>query len=168
MSRIAGTFESLGHDGRAAFLPFVTAGDPDIATSLSILSGLPQAGADLIELGIPFSDPMADGPINQASYLRALKSGATLSKVLDLVLQFRKSCDRTPIVLMGAYNPVHAYGSARLAKDASEAGVDGLLMVDLPVEEDTLLRAPCAEHGIDIIRFLAPTTDSKRDRKSVV
>jgi tryptophan synthase alpha chain len=140
----------------------VTGGDPDYETSLAILEKLPAAGADVIELGIPFSDPMADGPINQVSYLRALKAGMTLTKLLALVRRFRKADAKTPIVLMGAYNPIHAYGTARFAKDAAEAGVDGLLIVDLPAEEDDVLRLPANEHGIDMIRFLAPTTDDVR------
>jgi tryptophan synthase alpha chain len=143
-------------------VPFITAGDPDMGTSLELLGKLPAAGADIIELGIPFSDPMADGPINQASYLRALAAGTTLAKVVGLVRKFRETDKKTPIVLMGAYNPIHAYGTARFAKDASEAGIDGLLIVDLPVEEDEVLRAPAQEHGVDIIRFLAPTTHDER------
>jgi len=162
MSRIAAKFTELRKSRRPAFVPFVTAGDPDFETSLAIIQKLPAAGADIIELGIPFSDPMADGPINQASYLRALKSGMTLAKILDLVRRFRKSDDKTPAVLMGAYNPIHAYGTARFARDAAEAGVDGLLIVDLPAEEDDVLRLPAASHGIDMIRFLAPTTDDER------
>src|SRR6185437_1684382 len=162
MSRIAARFAELKEQNRAAFVPFVTGGDPDVETSLDILSRLPGAGADIIELGIPFSDPMADGPINQASYLRALKAGMTLHKLLDLVRRFRKADSKTPVVLMGAYNPIHAYGTARFMKDASEAGVDGLLIVDVPAEEDEVLRAPASAHGIDILRFLAPTTDDTR------
>ena len=162
MSRIAATFAALKKLNRAAFVPFVTAGDPDIETSFEILSKLPAAGADVIELGIPFSDPMADGPTNQASYLRALKAGMTLIKMLDLVRRFRKGDKKTPIVLMGAYNPIHAFGTARFMKDAAEAGVDGLLIVDVPAEEDEVLRLPAKAHGIDIVRFLAPTTDDAR------
>ena len=162
MSRIAATFAALKKQGRAAFVPFVTGGDPDFETSLEIVSKLPAAGADVIELGIPFSDPMADGPINQASYLRALKAGMTLVRLLDLVRKFRKADGKTPIVLMGAYNPIHAYGTARFMKDAAESGVDGLLIVDVPAEEDEVLRLPAAAHGIDIVRFLAPTTDAER------
>jgi tryptophan synthase alpha chain len=162
MSRIAARFAELKKSGRAAFVPFVTAGDPDTETSFEIIRGLPAVGADVIELGIPFSDPMADGPTNQASYLRALKSGMTLTKILELVRRFRKTDNKTPLVLMGAYNPLHAYGTARFARDAAEAGVDGLLIVDLPAEEDDVLRLPAVSHGIDIIRFLAPTTDDER------
>jgi len=162
MSRIAAKFAELKKSSRSAFVPFVTAGDPDLDTSLEIIRRLPAAGADVIEIGIPFSDPMADGPINQASYLRALKSGMTVVRLLDLVRRFRKSDDKTPVVLMGAYNPIHAYGTARFARDAHEAGVDGLLVVDLPAEEDDVLRLPAAGQGIDMIRFLAPTTDDER------
>jgi tryptophan synthase alpha chain len=162
MSRISATFAALKKADRAAFVPFITAGDPDFETAFDLLSKLPAAGADVIELGIPFSDPMADGPVNQASYLRALKAGMTLSKLVDLVRRFRKADTRTPIVLMGAYNPIHAYGTARFMKDAAEAGVDGLLIVDVPAEEDDVLRTPAAGQGIDIVRFLAPTTDDAR------
>jgi len=162
MSRIASTFAALKKDGRAAFVPFITAGDPDSDTFFELLQKLPAAGADVIEIGIPFSDPMADGPTNQASYLRALKSGMTVVKLLELVRRFRKTDSKTPVVLMGAYNPVHAYGTARFARDAAEVGVDGLLIVDLPAEEDDVLRLPATSHGIDIIRFLAPTTDDER------
>lgn len=162
MSRIAATFAVLKKEHRSAFVPFVTAGDPDADTFLEIVQKLPGAGADIIEIGIPFSDPMADGPTNQASYLRALRAGMTLVKLLELVRRFRKSNDKTPLVLMGAYNPIHAYGTARFARDAAEAGVDGLLIVDLPVEEDDVLRLPAASQGIDMIRLLAPTTDDAR------
>jgi tryptophan synthase alpha chain len=162
MSRIAQTFAALKRANRAAFVPFITGGDPDPETSFAILSKLPAAGADIIELGIPFSDPMADGPINQASYLRALKAGMTLPKLVELVRKFRKADSKTPVVLMGAYNPIHAYGTARFMKDAAEAGVDGLLIVDVPAEEDEILRVPAAAQGIDVVRFLAPTTDDAR------
>jgi tryptophan synthase alpha chain len=162
MSRVASTFAALKKDRRSAFVPFITAGDPDSDTFFEILQKLPAAGADVIEIGIPFSDPMADGPTNQASYLRALKAGMTVVKLLELVRRFRKTDTKTPIVLMGAYNPIHAYGTARFARDAAEAGIDGLLIVDLPAEEDDVLRLPATSHGIDIIRFLAPTTDDKR------
>jgi len=162
MSRIAATFAELKKVNRAAFVPFVTGGDPDFETSFEILSRLPAAGADVIELGIPFSDPMADGPINQASYLRALAAGMTLPKLVEMVRRFRKGDQKTPVVLMGAFNPIHAYGTARFMKDAGEAGVDGLLIVDVPAEEDEVLRAPAQAHGIDVVRFLAPTTDAVR------
>ena len=162
MSRIAHRFEQLRRDGRAAFVPFVTAGDPDAETSFAILEKLPAAGADLIELGVPFSDPMADGPAIQASSLRALVSGMTLARVLELVRRFRKADETTPIVLMGYFNPVHAYGAERFLRDAASAGVDGLITVDLPPEEDDVLRVPAKAHGIDIIRLTTPTTDDKR------
>ncbi|MEJ1970629.1 MAG: tryptophan synthase subunit alpha [Rhizomicrobium sp.] len=162
MSRIAAKFAELKKMNRAAFVPFVTGGDPDYETSCALVAALPGAGADIIELGIPFSDPMADGPTNQASYLRALKAGMTLPKLIDLVRKFRKGDGKTPVVLMGAYNPIHAYGTARFMKDAAEAGVDGLLIVDVPAEEDEVLRIPAGGHGIDIVRFLAPTTDAAR------
>lgn len=164
MSRINEVFANLKKERRSAFVPFITAGDPDSDTFLEILQKLPAKGADVIEIGVPFSDPMADGPTNQASYLRALAAGMSLVKLLELVRRFRKTNDKTPIVLMGAYNPIHAYGTARFARDAAEAGVDGLLVVDLPVEEDDVLRLPAASQGIDIIRLLAPTTDDERLR----
>jgi len=164
MNRIEAKFADLRRAGKSAFVPFITAGDPDMATSLALLEKLPAAGADVIELGIPFSDPMADGPINQASYLRALAAGATLQKTIGLVRKFREIDKKTPVVLMGAYNPIHAYGTAKFAKDASEAGIDGLLIVDLPVEEDVVLRAPAEDPGGDSIRFRAPTTHDARLR----
>lgn len=162
MSRISRRFAELKAENRSAFVPFVTAGDPDFDTALALLLALPGAGADLIELGIPFSDPMADGPVNQASYLRALESGMTLAKILELVRKFRKADKATPLVLMGSYNPIHAYGTARFAKDGAEAGIDGLLIVDLPPEEDEVLRAPASLHGLDVVRFVTPTSDDKR------
>ena len=162
MSRIGATFAALKKADRAAFVPFITAGDPDFDTAFALLCALPSAGADIIELGIPFSDPMADGPTNQASYLRALKSGMTLVKLIDMVRRFRRTDGKTPIVVMGAYNPIHAYGTARFMKDAAEVGIDGLLIVDVPAEEDDVLRVPAMGHGIDIVRFLAPTTDDER------
>ncbi len=162
MSRIAQRFADLQRAGRAAFMPFVTAGDPDFDTSLRILEKLPEVGADLIELGVPFSDPMADGPSVQASSLRALDAGMTVPKVLELVRRFRKADQKTPIVLMGYYNPIHAYGTARFAKDAAEAGVDGLITVDLPPEEDEVLRVPAKAQGLDIVRLATPTTNDKR------
>lgn len=164
MSRIAARFAELKKDNRAAFIPFITAGDPDAETTAALLERLPQCGADLIEVGVPFSDPMADGPAIQASSLRALNAGMTLTRVLDLVRKFRKSNNKTPIVLMGYYNPIHKYGSARFAKDAGEAGVDGLITVDLPPEEDEVLRLPAAAHGLDMVRLATPTTDDNRLR----
>jgi tryptophan synthase alpha chain len=162
MSRIAARFAELKKAGRAAFVPFVTAGDPDAETTMALLKKLPEAGADLIELGVPFSDPMADGPAIQASSLRALADGMTLAKVLDLVRRFRKADKKTPLVLMGYYNPIHKYGTARFAKDAAEAGVDGLITVDLPPEEDEVLRLPASAQGLDIVRLATPTTDAAR------
>jgi tryptophan synthase alpha chain len=162
MSRLADTFARLKKEGRAAFVPFITAGDPDMETSLAILEKLPAAGADIIELGLPFSDPMADGPAVQAASVRALNAGATTLKVFEMVKKFRKADKTTPIVLMGYYNPVHAYGTARFAKDAAAAGIDGLIVVDLPIEEDEVLRVPAAAQGVDVIRFVTPTTDDAR------
>jgi tryptophan synthase alpha chain len=162
MSRIAARFAELKKQNRAAFVPFITAGDPNLETSLAILERLPGAGADVIELGVPFSDPMADGPAVQASSLRALEAGMTLHKTLELVRKFRKADQKTPIVLMGYYNPVHAYGTAKFAKDAAAAGVDGLITVDLPPEEDEVLRMPANAQGVDIVRLATPTTDAAR------
>ncbi len=162
MSRLAAKFSALKKEGRSAFVPFITAGDPDMDTSFAILEKLPAAGADVIELGIPFTDPMADGPAVQASSVRALKAGATLLKVLEMVRKFRKADQTTPIVLMGYYNSVHAYGTARFAHDAAVAGVDGLIVVDLPIEEDEVLRVPALAQGVDLIRFVTPTTDDAR------
>ena len=162
MSRIAQRFKELQAANRAAFMPFITAGDPDFDTSLAILQKLPAHGADLIELGIPFSDPMADGPSVQASSLRALEAGMTVVKVLELVRRFRKQDQKTPITLMGYYNPIHAYGTARFAKDAAEAGADGLITVDLPPEEDDVLRVPAGAQGLDIVRLATPTTNDAR------
>lgn len=162
MSRIAARFAELKRKGRAAFVPFITAGDPDAETSFALLERLPAAGADLIELGVPFSDPMADGPAIQESSQRALRAGMTLVKVLEMVRRFRRADAGTPIVLMGYYNPIHRYGSARFAKDAAEAGVDGLITVDLPPEEDDVLRLPAAAQGLDVIRLATPTTDARR------
>jgi tryptophan synthase alpha chain len=162
VSRIAARFEELARANRAAFIPFVTAGDPDADTSFEILSELPSAGADLIELGVPFSDPMADGPAVQASSLRALRAGMTVPKLLDLVRRFRKTDEQTPVVLMGYYNPIHAYGTARFARDAAAAGVDGLITVDLPPEEDEVLRVPANAQGLDVVRLATPTSDDVR------
>lgn len=162
MSRIPARFAELKKANRAAFIPFITAGDPDSETTAALLEKLPAAGADLIELGVPFSDPMADGPAIQASSQRALKAGMTLIKVLELVRGFRKSDRKTPLVLMGYYNPIHKYGTARFVKDAAEAGVDGLITVDLPPEEDDVLKIPAAAHGLDIVRLATPTTDGER------
>jgi tryptophan synthase alpha chain len=162
MSRIAARFAELKAQGRAAFVPFITAGDPDFETSRAILQALPGAGADVIELGMPFSDPMADGPAVQASSLRALKAGATMARTLDLVRVFRQRDDKTPIVLMGYYNPVHVRGADHFVRDAAAAGADGLIIVDLPPEEDAVLLKPARAAGIDIIRLVTPTTNDAR------
>ncbi|MFQ5765012.1 MAG: tryptophan synthase subunit alpha [Rhodospirillales bacterium] len=161
-TRIGRRFAALKAEGRAGLVTFVTAGDPDLATSKEILLGLPAAGADLIELGMPFSDPMADGPAIQASSLRALKSGMTLKKTLALVADFREADGDTPVVLMGYYNPIYVYGPERFLTDAKKAGVDGLIVVDLPPEEADELWEPARDAGIDFIFLTAPTSDDKR------
>ncbi len=161
-SRIGQRFAELKASGRKAFIPFISAGDPDAETSFAILEKLPSAGADLIELGMPFSDPMADGPAVQASSLRALKSGASMLRTLELVKKFRKTDNKTPIVLMGYFNPIHAYGAARFTHDAAAAGADGLIVVDLPPEEDEVLRVPARAQGLDMIRLATPTSDDAR------
>lgn len=162
MSRIADTFAALKKEGRAAFIPFIMGGDPDFATSLSLLKALPEAGADLLEIGVAFTDPMADGPVIQAAGLRALASGQSLRRTLDLVAAFRADDRRTPVILMGYFNPFHAYGVARFLEDAARAGVDGLIVVDLPPEEDAALCLPARAAGIDFIRLATPTTDAAR------
>ncbi|MEY4707454.1 MAG: tryptophan synthase subunit alpha [Pseudomonadota bacterium] len=167
MSRLKDKFAALKKEGCAAFVPFITAGDPDMETSFAILESLPAAGADVIELGLPFTDPMADGPAVQASSVRALKAGASTAKVLKMVEKFRKADKTTPIVLMGYYNPVHAYGTAKFVKDVAQAGVDGLIVVDLPMEEDEVLRVPAKAQGVDLIRFVTPTTDDARLKRIV-
>jgi tryptophan synthase alpha chain len=167
MSRLATRFAALKKEGRAAFVPFITAGDPDMETSFAILEKLPACGADVIELGMPFTDPMADGPTVQASSVRALKAGANMAKVLEMVKKFRRSDKDTPLVLMGYYNPIHAYGTARFARDVAAAGVDGLIVVDLPVEEDDVLRVPAKAQNVDLIRFVTPTTDEARLKRIV-
>jgi len=164
VSRIAARFAELARANRAAFIPFITAGDPDAETSSAILERLPGAGADLIELGVPFSDPMADGPAVQASSLRALNAGMRVTKVLAMVRRFRERDRDTPIILMGYFNPIHRYGVEAFARDAAEAGVDGVITVDLPPEEDAVLRGPANAGGLDIIRLATPTTDEKRLR----
>lgn len=160
--RIAARFEALKAEGRAGLITYVTAGDPDLQTSEIILSGLPAAGADLIELGVPFSDPMADGPTIQHAGQRALNAGQTLAKTLAMVARFREKDAATPIILMGYYNPIYVYGVERFLNDAVKAGVDGLIVVDLPPEADDELCLPAKAHGIDFIRLAAPTTDDKR------
>jgi tryptophan synthase alpha chain len=161
-TRIDTRFAELKREGRAALVTFITAGDPDLETSLAILRALPQAGADVLELGMPFSDPMADGPAIQMSSQRALKAGQTLKKTLDLVRAFRTGDDATPIVLMGYYNPIYVYGVDRFLADAKAAGVDGLIVVDLPPEEDDELCLPALKAGLNFIRLATPTTDDER------
>jgi tryptophan synthase alpha chain len=161
-TRIDQRFAALQHDGRAALVTFLTAGDPDYDTSLAILKALPQAGADVIELGMPFTDPMADGPAIQASSQRALKGGQDIHKTLALVREFRAGDGATPIVLMGYYNPVYIYGVERFLADAKSAGVDGLIVVDLPPEEDEELCLPALKAGLNFIRLATPTTDDRR------
>ncbi|HEX3499018.1 MAG TPA: tryptophan synthase subunit alpha [Stellaceae bacterium] len=161
-TRIARRFAALKKENRAGLVTYLVAGDPDPATSLKLIAGLPKAGADLLEIGMPFSDPMADGPAIQAAGLRALKSGMTLRFTLELVRSFRKNDGATPIVLMGYYNPIYRYGVAPFLVDAKEAGVDGLIVVDLPPEEDDELFNPTLSSGIDFIRLATPTTDDAR------
>ena len=160
--RIARRFAALKGEGRAGLVTFLTAGDPDPETSLAVVKGLPAAGADLIELGMPFTDPMADGPAIQASSLRALKAGGRMTRTLDMVRAFREGDKATPIVLMGYYNPIYRYGNERFLADAKAAGVDGLIVVDLPPEEDDELCLPAKAAGIDFIRLATPTTDDRR------
>ncbi len=162
MSRIRARFAELKAQGRAGFVPFITAGDPDFETSRAILDALPGAGADVIELGMPFSDPMADGPAIQASSLRALKAGATMARTLELVRRFRERDNKTPVVLMGYYNPIHARGAENFVREAAKAGADGFIIVDLPPEEDAVLREPAEAAGLDIIRLVTPTTADAR------
>jgi tryptophan synthase alpha chain len=152
----------LQREGRAALVTFTMAGDPDTRTSLAILKELPKAGADVVELGMPFTDPMADGPAVQAAGLRALNAGQTLKKTLAVVRDFRKGDDATPIVLMGYYNPIYIYGVDKFLADAKSAGVDGLIVVDLPPEEDEELCLPALKAGVSFIRLATPTTDDKR------
>jgi tryptophan synthase alpha chain len=161
-TRIDARFAQLAKEGRSAFVTYVMAGDPDPATSLEVIKALPEAGADVIELGIPFTDPMADGPSIQAAGLRALKVGMTLKKTLELVSGFRKDDNATPLVLMGYYNPIYIYGVDKFLADAKSAGVDGLIVVDLPPEEDTELCIPALKAGLNFVRLATPTTDDKR------
>jgi len=161
-TRIDTRFAEVRKAGRAALVTFVTAGDPDYATSRDILFGLPAAGADIIELGMPFSDPMADGPAIQASSLRALKAGQTMRRTLELVAEFRTRDQTTPIVLMGYYNPIYVFPADAFLDQAKAVGVDGLIVVDLPPEADDELCLPAASRGISFIRLATPTTDAKR------
>lgn len=161
-SRIDRRFQALKAEGRAGLITFITAGDPDPVACQALLDGLPAAGADLIELGVPFTDPMADGPAIQASSLRALAAGMSVRKTLELVRNFRKKDADTPIILMGYYNPIYAYGVDRFLADAKADGVDGLIIVDLPPEEDGELCVPAVKAGVNFIRLTTPTTDEKR------
>ncbi|MEO1160487.1 MAG: tryptophan synthase subunit alpha [Pseudomonadota bacterium] len=161
-TRIEDRFASLKAEGRAALVTFVTAGDPGYDTSLELLRALPDAGADVIELGMPFTDPMADGPAIQASSLRALGAGQNMIRTLKLVSEFREGDNETPIVLMGYYNPIYIYGVDKFIADAKAAGVDGLIVVDLPPEEDHELCIPALNEGLNFIRLATPTTDDKR------
>jgi len=162
VTRIDARFKDLAGEGRAGLVTFITGGGPDYDTSLAILKSLPKAGADIIEVGVPFTDAMADGPPIQASSLRALAAGQSLKKTLAMVREFRAGDNTTPIVLMGYYNPVYIYGVEKFLKDAKEAGVDGLIVVDLPPEEDDELCIPAQKAGLNFIRLATPTTDAKR------
>lgn len=162
MTRIDATFAKLRAEGKKAFVSYIMAGDPDQATALELMKGLPAAGVDIIELGLPFTDPMADGPTIQLAGQRALESGMTLNKTLDMVRAFRADDNDTPIVLMGYYNPIYSHGVEAFLKDASEAGIDGLIVVDLPPEEDDELCIPAQKAGLNFIRLATPTTDDKR------
>jgi tryptophan synthase alpha chain len=161
-TRIERRFAELKREGRAGLVAFITAGDPDYDTSLAILKGLPAAGADIIELGMPFSDPMADGPAIQASSQRALKAGQTMKKTLAMVRDFRAGDNVIPMVLMGYYNPIYVYPVNRFIEDVVDAGADGLIVVDMPPEEDAELRPQAAGAGLNFIRLATPTTDAKR------
>jgi len=160
--RIGARFSQLRGDGRAGLVTFLTAGDPDFATSCELIAGLSEAGADVIEIGMPFTDPMADGPAIQAASLRALAGGTRMSRTLELVRRVRAVDAAVPIVLMGYYNPIYAYGNGRFLIDAKEAGADGLIVVDLPPEEDPELCLPARAAGLDFVRLATPTTDDKR------
>ena len=161
-TRIDRRMARLKGEGRPALVTYFMGGDPDYETSLSIMKALPRAGADIIELGMPFSDPMADGPAIQAAGLRALKAGQTLAKTLSMAADFRKTDDETPIVVMGYYNPIYIYGVDRFLEDAKKSGVDGLIVVDLPPEMDEELCIPALKAGINFVRLATPTTDDKR------
>jgi tryptophan synthase alpha chain len=162
VSRLAATFAKLASERRAGLVTYVMAGDPDAKTAQAIVDGLPDAGADVIELGLPFSDPMADGPAIQAAALRALNAGGSTRATLDLLRGLRKKNTATPVVLMGYFNPIYIYGPERFCKDAAEAGADGLIVVDLPPEEDRELRPFAKAAGLDLVRLATPTTDDKR------
>ena len=162
MTRIDDKFAALRAEGKKAFVAYVMAGDPDYATSLEIVKGLPGAGVDIIELGMPFTDPMADGPTIQLAGQRALEAGQTLQKTLEMAAEFRRGDDTTPIVMMGYYNPIHSRGVEKFLVDAKVAGIDGLIVVDLPPEEDAELCIPAQAAGLNFIRLATPTTDDKR------
>ncbi|MBZ0130666.1 MAG: tryptophan synthase subunit alpha [Rhodobacteraceae bacterium] len=162
MTRIDATFQRLKAEGKKAFVAYVMAGDPDYDTSLAVVKGLPGAGVDVIELGLPFTDPMADGPTIQLAGQRALEGGMTLKRTLALAAEFRKTDRTTPIVLMGYYNPIYSHGVAAFLKDAGKAGIDGLIVVDLPPEEDEELCLPASAAGMNFIRLATPTTDARR------
>lgn len=162
MTRIDDTFAALARQGKKAFVAYVMAGDPDFDTSLQVVKGLPGAGVDVIELGLPFTDPMADGPTIQLAGQRALDGGMTLQKTLDLARAFREEDQTTPIVMMGYYNPIYSRGVDRFLEDAKDAGIDGLIVVDLPPEEDSELCLPAQAAGLNFIRLATPTTDDKR------
>jgi tryptophan synthase alpha chain len=161
-TRIDARFAELAKQGRSALVAYLMAGDPDPKTSLDIIKALPKAGADMIEIGMAFTDPMADGPSIQAAGLRALKAGMTLKKTLEMMRDFRKDDNATPVVLMGYYNPIYIYGVDKFLVDAKSAGIDGLIVVDLPPEEDTELCIPAMKAGLNFIRLATPTTDDKR------
>ncbi len=162
MTRIDQKFAELKDQGRKAFVAYIMAGDPDLATSLEVVKGLPEAGVDVIELGLPFTDPMADGPTIQLAGQRALEQGMTVEATLQMVRDFRATDDTTPIVLMGYYNPIYSRGVDRFLAEAKEAGIDGLIVVDLPPEEDDELCIPAQAAGLNFIRLATPTTDDKR------
>jgi tryptophan synthase alpha chain len=162
MTRIDDTFVRLRASRKKAFVAYIMAGDPDVDTSLAVMQGLPDAGVDIIELGMPFTDPMADGPTIQLAGQRALEGGMTLDRVLDMARAFRRSNKTTPIVMMGYYNPIYARGVDRFLVEATEAGIDGLIVVDLPPEEDTELCIPAQAAGLNFIRLATPTTDARR------
>ena len=162
MTRIDDTFARLKSEGKKGFVAYIMAGDPDAATSLEVMKGLPDAGVDVIELGMPFTDPMADGPTIQLAGQRALEAGQTLEGTLQMVRDFRKTDNTTPIVMMGYYNPIYSRGVDRFLTDAKAAGIDGLIVVDLPPEEDSELCIPARDAGLNFIRLATPTTDDKR------
>lgn len=160
--RIAARFAALKEEGRTGLVTFVTAGDPDIRTGQEILEILPRSGADFIEIGMPFSDPMADGPAIQAASQRALKGHACMKTTLEAVRRFRVNDTETPVILMGYFNPIYAYGTERFVEDATESGVDGVIVVDLPPEEDGEFRKPANDAGLKLVRLVTPTTDDAR------